>query len=296
MIYEYTIAEWNIAIEAPPKIGVETLLPSFAPFATQGDGQCLFTLHLSDEGSIAKPMKELTHFEWEGGTCTVSTTPSEGLHLHLLPPDRRQSGQMEIRPSGHHHPTDAIACLPTDSRQAAFVLNNFLMMLFAFTTATRHTLMVHASVVLHRGRAYLFLGRSGTGKSTHTNLWLQHIPDSELLNDDNPLLRFDPLTRQVTVYGSPWSGKTPCYRNVQAPVGAIVRLKQAPQNSIERLTGVKAFATLLPSCSCLKQDEGIYNGIVATAYDVIAQIPVFQLQCLPNKEAAELCHRETAAV
>ena len=90
--------------------------------------------------------------------------------------------------------------------------------------------------ITRQHKAYLFLGPSGTGKSTHAQLWLQHIKDTQLINDDNPVIRGN------MVYGSPWSGKTPCYRKVRYPLGGLVVLSQAPHNKICRINGVQAYA------------------------------------------------------
>ena len=103
------------------------------------------------------------------------------------------------------------------------------------------------------------------------------------------MVSVDPTTGRVTVYGTPWSGKTPCYLNESAPVGAIVRLAQAPHNEIERLPGTRAFAALLPSCSCLRQDMDIYRGIIDTVTHVAMHIPICNLRCLPDEAAARLC-------
>lgn len=168
----------------------------------------------------------------------------------------------------------------------AFVLNNFLMMTFAFASASMHTLMIHASVVRNAGKGYLFLGKSGTGKSTHSSLWLKYIEGSDLLNDDNPIIRI--VEGVPMVFGSPWSGKTPCYRNLSVPVGAFVKLRQAPENKIERVRPVEGFATVLSSCSVMKWDERIYNGICDTISEVSMHVSVYKLDCLPDEAAAKL--------
>ena len=98
------------------------------------------------------------------------------------------------------------------------------------------------------------------GKSTHASLWLRHIEDSELLNDDNPVVRIG-HQGQVIVYGSPWSGKTPCYRNVSYPLGAIVVLSQAPYNKIQRLSGIQAYVSLVASISGKRWDAPIADGL-----------------------------------
>ena len=95
-------------------------------------------------------------------------------------------------------------------RYAKQAVDNAMMITFALATACADTLLFHASVVSCHGKAYMFLGPSGTGKSTHSQLWIKHIEGSRLINDDNPVVRLQDDGR-VMVYGSPWSGKTPCY-------------------------------------------------------------------------------------
>lgn len=133
----------------------------------------------------------------------------------------------------------------------------------------------------------LFLGESGTGKSTHTRLWRQHIPGAELLNDDSPVVRMTDGT--PTVYGTPWSGKTPCYRNEHYPIRAIVRLSQAPHNRIRRLPTVMAIGALLPSCPpAFAYDAALQDHVCATLSDILARVPVYHLECLPDEAAARL--------
>ena len=172
----------------------------------------------------------------------------------------------------------------------------------------------------------LFLGESGTGKSTHTRLWREHIPGAELLNDDSPIVRIvqtadagpicgavqNPADApaaaaetpdasaattgapkpQAMVFGAPWSGKTPCYRNVCQPIRAIVRLSQAPHNRIRRLRAIEAIGALLPSCPpSFAHDETLEDAVCATVSAVVAQVPVYHLECLPDAAAAELACR-----
>ena len=136
----------------------------------------------------------------------------------------------------------------------------------------------------------MFLGESGTGKSTHSSLWLKYIKGTELVNDDNPVVRI--LDHQeVRVYGSPWSGKTPCYRNVDYPLGGLVDLAQAPYNNIRRLRGIEAYVALVPSISGMRWNEQMAQGLHDTE-DLLAQlVPVWHLDCLPDEGAALLSHQ-----
>ena len=168
-------------------------------------------------------------------------------------------------------------------RHTKMAIDNALMVLFALTTADRQTALFHAATVSHEGKGYLFLGPSGTGKSTHARLWLQHIEGTALVNDDNPVVR------DGVVYGSPWSGKTPCYRNVSYPLGGIVLLSQAPQNKIERLKGIQAYAALVQSISGSRWDQRIADGLHETENALASKVPVWHLACLPDEAAARLC-------
>ena len=169
-----------------------------------------------------------------------------------------------------------------------FGVNNALMVMYALATADKHTALFHSSVVSYEGKAYMFLGKSGTGKSTHSSLWLKYIEGTELVNDDNPVVRFLE-DGSIIVYGSPWSGKTPCYRNVRYPLGAIVMLSQAPQNVIRRLRPLEAYAALIASISGKRWDSRLAEGLHETENLLASNVPIWHLDCLPDEEAAKLC-------
>ena len=171
-----------------------------------------------------------------------------------------------------------------------FGLNNALMLLYAFSTAREGALEMHSSVVMHQGKGYLFLGRSGTGKSTHSRLWLRNIPDTELLNDDNPILRVMP-DGSARVYGTPWSGKTPCYKAKDVPVGAIVRIEQAPENAIRRHRTLEAYASIMASASAFRPFAELSDGWHHTLEALAGSVPCYTLRCLPDDAAALLCHK-----
>lgn len=201
--------------------------------------------------------------------------------LHL--PERETCCRLYITNS-HRQGT---ACLDGECFERKFGFNTCLMILYASASATSDTLLIHASAIIHGGKCHLFLGKSGTGKSTHSRLWLQHIAGSTLLNDDNPVIRI--VNGEIWVFGTPWSGKTPCYNNRCMPLGSIVKLVQAPHNHISRLSLASAYAALLPSCSRMKWIHTIAEATHRTMEKIITGVPVFKLECLPNRAAARLC-------
>ncbi len=162
------------------------------------------------------------------------------------------------------------------------------MVMFALATANRRTALFHAAAVSLEGKGYMFLGQSGTGKSTHARLWQKNIEGAELVNDDNPVVRiYDDGC--IKVYGSPWSGKTPCYRNVSYPLGGIVKLNQASYNKIWRLGGVQSYAALVASISGKRWDKRIADGLHEPKIELAARVPVWIMACLPDKDAADIC-------
>ena len=158
---------------------------------------------------------------------------------------------------------------------------------YGLLTVPRHTVALHTSAIVYRSHAVAFLGESGTGKSTHTRLWREHIAGATLLNDDSPIIRI--VNGHPYVYGSPWSGKTPCYKNECYPLAACVRLSQGPVNSIEKLPVAQAYAALHPSCPpAFAYDEQLYEPISQTLDAILSQVPVYHLSCLPDADAARL--------
>ena len=178
--------------------------------------------------------------------------------------------------------------LITTGRHRKMAIDNALMVMYALAAADKNTALFHASALSCDGRGYMFLGKSGTGKSTHAGLWVKHIDGAVLVNDDNPVVRIGD-DGQAVVYGSPWSGKTPCYRNVSYPLGGIVLLSQAPYNKIRRIVGLEAYVALVTSISGKRWDEGIADGLHLTENTLASHVPMWHLECLPDKAAAELC-------
>lgn len=301
-LYEVAGHVFSVGSNLPESAGVDlfALMDNYEPFAVLfGDGDMpespLFTLAV--EHSTALPgFIEETRQEDEGQEilCGHSADGSSMFNFRLRDAD---VGTLLCSP-GY---AQARLVVPDISNQNSvkFAVNNSLMVLYALATAKLGTALFHSATVAYRGKGYMFLGKSGTGKSTHARLWLRYNEGSALLNDDNPVVRFfapeSPAgVARAVVYGSPWSGKTPCYKNESLPLGGIVLLSQAPFNKIARLRGVKAYAALVPCISGKRWERGIADGLHYTENALASNVPVWYLECLPDEGAARLC-RETIA-
>jgi hypothetical protein len=283
-IRQYEVAGWPYRIVFHRlDHEVDRLLASSQPFERErDDADCCFVLQVNEAfGSVAQS-QAIGDFDTGGNTFSVFRTVDGGYELRLADFLGRKCARLFVDPlfrEGH-------LALAGDEGMQPFGLNNALMMMLAFSTAERDTLLIHSSAVEVEGKGYAFLGTSGTGKSTHTGNWLRYIRGSQLLNDDNPCVRM--VDGKAQIYGTPWSGKAPCYKDLQVPLEGIVQLEQAPMNEIRRLEVMDAFVSLLSSCSLMKWDDRIYRGICASAGRVIESVPLYGLRNLPNAAAVKM--------
>jgi hypothetical protein len=279
----YIVAEHLFCVEGQDSI--LELLTNYTPFKTHQRDDALFSLTVVEGGPI-QYIEELRQDE-EGQDIVCGHT-EQGDAVFEFRWAGRTAGWL-VCSAGYREGT-----LYLSGFQTKGAVDNALMIQFAMASACMGTALFHSATVSFEGKGYMFLGKSGTGKSTHARLWLQNLQGVELMNDDNPAVRIK-ADGTATVYGTPWSGKTPCYKNVSAPLGGIVLLSQAPYNKITRLNGIGAYAAIVPSISGKRWDSRIADGLHETENTLAGNIPVWHLDCLPDADAARLC-KETIAV
>lgn len=282
-IHDYIIASHRLRLRGAASDLVAMGLRGFAPFEVEPKGEALLTVDTACDVELeGREYDILTEFDFEEGQarCTfgrngqewVFYIAAEGQPTHLFLYDRDGAG---VRSNA-----GTVGCNPSFMRFGLwFVLN--------IATVQHLTAAVHSSVIVKDGRAVMFLGESGTGKSTHTRLWRETIEGATLLNDDSPFVGVE--NGRAVVYGSPWSGKTPCYKAECYPLLAVVRLSQAPHNRIRPLRGVQAIGALLPSLPpAFAFDAELEEHTLATLSAMLRGVKAYHLECLPNGEAAQL--------
>ena len=276
----YKVAGHVFTLESD--LDIDEGLQNYAPFAVPAgsDAPAVFTLEIVAKAPQAEYTEEARQDE-EGQQIICGRTAGN-------------QSVFEFRLA--HKPAGTLVCEEgyrkstlylTDFAQR-FGINNALMVLYALATAPLGTALFHSAVVEHDSYGYMFLGKSGTGKSTHARLWLENIANTTLLNDDNPVVRV--LPEGIRVYGSPWSGKTPCYKDESYPLGGIVLLEQAPFNKIRALRGIESYAAILTSISGKRWEKSIADALHITENAIARDARVWHMQCLPDNDAARLCH------
>ena len=148
----------------------------------------------------------------------------------------------------------------------------------------RRGMMLHSSAIVKDGRAYLFSGNSGVGKSTHTGYWLRLFPEAYVLNDDKPALRR--TDGGFFAYGTPWSGKHDISRNLGVSLGGIAFIERADHNFIEPISPLEAAKKLMPQTVRRISGERM-NELLTTVDTLLRETPLFRLGCVNDISAAE---------
>lgn len=257
---------------------VEAQMQSFANFAADEHSKADFTVLLNDvDVSNYKPIKG---YDWFESRCTLLR--GEDDHFAWLRVDTR-TGEREWVAWQGFFPT--VFHLHSSFRN--HVAEHFMLIIFTYATLPHDTLILHSSVVEKDGAGYMFLGESGTGKSTHTRLWIENIEGAVMLNDDAPAVRI--IDSKAVVFGSPWSGKGRVFRNTSVPINGIYRLRQAPHNKLRRLAAAESFSAIIHSAMPpLMEIEQHTDQTCEIMSKIIGATQQFSLACLPDAAAARL--------
>lgn len=157
---------------------------------------------------------------------------------------------------------------------------------FAEYLMDHDTLLFHGSAIAVDEEGYLFTAHSGTGKSTHTRLWMQAFGDrAVMVNDDKPFLRLE--GDQIWLYGSPWSGKHGLDANIRVPLKGICILERGLENIIQSICGKDALPMLFKQAyrPLDASKEAIYGQLVERLSQMI---PLWKMACNKNPDAAHV--------
>lgn len=153
---------------------------------------------------------------------------------------------------------------------------------------------IHSSAVVRDGKAYLFSGNSGVGKSTHTRLWQSTFGgDVHVINDDKPALRR--LENRWYAYGTPWCGKDGINSNEKVPLAGLCFLKQASENKIRRLSKFEAMQKIMGQTMFRFYSGERLDKFLVSLNLFLDEIPVYELENVPEPSAAQLSYETMRA-
>lgn len=220
------------------------------------------------------------------GTLNVYRTP-EGI-AREYPYLRASDGCCAVtllRPSGEN--TIYLPQSELSRYQSNFSLSNIIG---AESIFLRHNaLLLHSSAVRLGGRAVLFCGAPGAGKSTQAALWEQ-LMGAEIINGDRCVV----AQRPDGFYGcgSPYCGSSGIRRPIDAPIAGIVLLKKSAENVLRSVRPGEAFRRLLRELTVNCYDQEFMDRFLEILSVLVLKVPVFELSCRPDTEAVQLTKSE----
>ncbi len=146
-------------------------------------------------------------------------------------------------------------------------------------------IVLHSAAVDWKGNGILFSAPSGTGKTTHADMWVENL-GAEYINGDRPLLRF--FDGVLHVCGTAWSGTASIYRNVCVPLTAIVFLERHNENRMRLLNPAEALKHMLPRCFLPYHCAELMAMAMDNVTAVLGAAECWHLDCTPEIGAMEL--------
>ncbi|MFZ3102545.1 MAG: hypothetical protein WA131_08360 [Desulfitobacteriaceae bacterium] len=175
------------------------------------------------------------------------------------------------------------------SKQTWVFAHVMMGVIYRYNLMYRDGIVIHSSALKYEDKAIIFSAPSGTGKSTHTKLWQKHMNNVKILNDDSPAVCI--IEDKPYIFGTPWSGSSLINSNDSAPLEAIVILEQAQNNRIHRIKDQEAILRLLPRVFLPYFDQTLMDKSISIFEKIISAVPVYLLQCRPDKEAMEMVYK-----
>lgn len=151
-------------------------------------------------------------------------------------------------------------------------------------------IIIHSAAICVDNFAYLFTANSGTGKTTHMNLWLKKFGERAfIINGDKPILRC--VNGEIYAYGTPWCGKEGYNKNSRIKVKSLCILERAEKNEISPADKKDALTFLISQTSRPKSTEKT-ELMLKNIGNIVEKIPIYRLGCNMDAEACEVAYKQ----
>ena len=274
MQYNFELLGLHVLMKTPAPIQISESLRPFVCDSHQGNADCTI---LITEGLVPQPAP---NGYWHGPEYYDKTVESKRI-FHCHKPFMEPFAVTQLGNNGDIQ----ITVHPDCSSYFSGTSGIFNRIGFENLLLQHCGLLLHASLIEYAGQGIAFTGPSGVGKSTQADIW-QRSFGAEILNGDRTALRN--TEKGWIAYGSPYAGTSGIYCNENAPLKAIVVLKQGKENKLNRLSPGMAMTHIWPEISARRQDGDFVAKAVDLCTKLLSDIPVYLFDCLPEDDAATL--------
>lgn len=165
----------------------------------------------------------------------------------------------------------------------------FLGQIFYRHILRHNGILLHSSAVVKDNYAYLFSAPSGTGKSTHTSLWLQEFSDAYILNDDKPAILL--INNKLYAAGTPFSGKCDLSKNEIIPLKGICFIERSPNNWIKQIDKKTAIFEILNQTERIPYEKDMVL-ILDLIDKIVSYTKIYRMGCNISNEAVKTSYNE----
>lgn len=184
---------------------------------------------------------------------------------------------------------DSITLLEDHTKTLGQFAFKYLSNILPLAMLKKDVLTFHGVLMEYNGQGIIFSANSGVGKTTHARLWKKHKNSFIINGDKSSCYKKDGIW---TGFGTPWCGTSGEYMNREVPIKAIVLIERGSENQAERIAPFAGFKRLLEHALYPAWEENLASQALDLLSDFIENIPVYRLQCLPDKDSVDVLERE----
>jgi hypothetical protein len=165
-----------------------------------------------------------------------------------------------------------------------YAIDSVLRIVHTLILAKQGGFLVHAASAIRGGRAFLFAGVSGAGKTTISRL---APSDAKLLTDEISYVRRE--GDEYRACGTPFAGELARVgENLSAPLHTLFLLEQGLENRIEPVGAPEAIRLLLRNILFFAEDAELVSLVFQSACEFVERVPVRRLIFVPDQRVWEM--------
>jgi hypothetical protein len=175
-----------------------------------------------------------------------------------------------------------------------YAIDSILRIVHGLIQAKRGGFLLHAASAVRNGKAFLFSGVSGAGKTTISRM---APPDANLLTDEISYVRRDEGRRdgdrsdgnQYVACGTPFAGELARLgENTSAPLSAVYLLEKGPENRIDPIPQAEAIRRILRNILFFANDPVLVELVFQSACEFVNSVSIQRLTFVPDERVWDL--------